>query len=106
MSLDQRGKGEEHRHKHEQERGFKIRNRRNKLFGAWVAQTHLGLAGDALAAYAKEVVMADFESPGDDDVIAKVRADLAAKDVEMGDTQVAARLAEFELEARQQVMSE
>ena len=46
--------------------GFKIRNRRNKLFGLWVAQTKLGLSGDEAASYAKDVVMADFELPGDD----------------------------------------
>ena len=61
-----RERGEETKYKHDLELGFKIRNRRNKLFGLWVAQEHLGLAGDAAAAYAKDVVMADFELPGDE----------------------------------------
>ena len=64
-TFDERERGEETKFKHSLELDFKIRNRRNKLFGLWVAQTKLGLPGDEAAAYAKDVVMADFELPGD-----------------------------------------
>ena len=77
-TFDERERGEETKYKHDLELGFKIRNRRNKLFGLWIAQTYLGLAGDEAAAYAKDVVMADFELPGDDDMLGKVKADLDA----------------------------
>ena len=63
-TFDERERGEETKFKHDLELGFKIRNRRNKLFGLWVAQDHLGLTGDAAVSYAKDVVMADFELPG------------------------------------------
>ena len=76
-TFDDRERGEETKFKHDLELGFKIRNRRNKLFGLWVAQTYLGLSGDEACRYAKDVVMADFELPGDDDMIGKVKADLA-----------------------------
>ena len=33
----------------------------------------MGIAGEDAEAYAKQVVMADFEEPGDDDVLRKVR---------------------------------
>ena len=69
---------EETRFKHDQELLFKARNRGNKMFGLWVAE-QLGLTGEAAASYAKDVVMADFEMPGDDDIFTKVKADLAAK---------------------------
>ena len=68
-TFDDRERGEETKFKHDLELGFKIRNRRNKLFGLWVAQTYLGLSGDEAGRYAKDVVMADFELPGDDDML-------------------------------------
>ena len=39
------------------------------------------MTGDAATAYAKEVVAADFEEAGDDDVLRKVLGDLTAKGV-------------------------
>ena len=86
--------------------GFKIRNRRNKLFGLWVAETHLGLSGDAAASYAKDVVMADFELPGDDDMLDKVKADLAKAGKSVSDHQLDKHLKELEAAARAQVMAE
>ena len=78
-TFDERERGEETKYKHDLELGFKIRNRRNKLFGLWVAQSSSGSSGDAATAYAKEVVMADFELPGDSDMIDKVKVDLAKR---------------------------
>lgn len=105
-TFEDRERGEETRFKHELELGFKIRNRRNKMFGLWVAQDHLGLAGDAAVAYAKDVVMADFELPGDADMLAKVQADLGRAGKQVSDHSLEKRLSEFEREARQQVMAE
>ena len=59
--FDERGKEFEARFKHDQEFAFKVTARRNKLLGLWAAR-HLGLAGAAAEAYAKEVVAADFSS--------------------------------------------
>ena len=66
---------------------FKANARRNKLLGAWAAQK-LGLAGPDADAYAKEVVMADFEEAGDDDVFRKVRKDFDAKGVKQSDQDI------------------
>src|ERR1700712_257343 len=62
---------------HDADMQFKIMNRRNKLLGLWAAGLS-GKSGDDAAAYAKEVVAADFEEPGDEDVFRKVRKDLDA----------------------------
>lgn len=105
-AFDDREKSEEAKFKHGQELDFKVRNRRNKLFGLWLAENHLGKSGDTAADYAKEVVMADFDEPGDDDVLAKVKADLAAASVEISDHTLEKQLADLEVEARAQVMSE
>ena len=105
-TFNERERGEETRYKHDLELGFKIRNRRNKLFGLWVAQTYLGLSGDEAVSYAKDVVMADFELPGDHDMIGKVQADLANAGKTATDHHLEKELKALEAAARQQVMAE
>ena len=55
---------------------------RTQFFAKWVAG-QLELSGDDAEAYAKSVIRADLQEPGDQDVIAKVKADLAAKGIEI-----------------------
>ena len=74
-TFDKREEGFEKQFAHDEELQFKAMARRNKLLGLWAA----GIP-DA-DAYAKEVVMADFEEAGDDDVLHKVAKDLADKGV-------------------------
>jgi hypothetical protein len=76
-SFDDRRKGFESKWAHDADMQFKIMARRNKLLGLWAAG-ELGKTGDAALAYAKEVIAADFEEPGDEDVFRKVRGDLPA----------------------------
>ena len=76
--FDEREKAFENKFKKDQELQFKVTNRRNKLLGQWAAGL-LGKTGADAEAYAKEVVMSDFEKAGDDDVAAKVAGDLAGK---------------------------
>jgi hypothetical protein len=104
-TFDERKRAEESRYKHDQELMFKARNRGNRMFGRWVAE-QLGLSGDAADSYAKDVVVADFESPGDDDIFTKVRPDLAAKSIEISDHVLQKRLAEFRDLALQQIKTE
>jgi hypothetical protein len=104
--FDERGKGEEQRFKLNEELRFKARNRRNRIFGQWIAITYLGLEDQAAADYAKDVVMSDFEAPGDHDMLEKVKADLAKAGATVSDHTLAKQLGEFEIQARQQVMSE
>ena len=80
--FDDRKRHEEVRFKHDQELAFKARNRGNRMFGLWVAE-RLGLSGEEAAAYAKDVVLADFDSPGDEDIFTKVKADLEAKSIDI-----------------------
>lgn len=105
-SFNERERTEEAKFKHEQELAFKIRNRRNKLFGLWIAEEHLGLSGDAALAYAKDVVMADFDLPGDEDIFTKVKADLSKAGKSLSDHLLKKHLQECETIARNQVMSE
>jgi hypothetical protein len=73
--LDERKDGMDAKLAHDNELRFKVMNRRNKLLGLWAA-AKLGKTGEDASAYAKEVVKADFEEAGDDDVLRKVQKDL------------------------------
>ena len=86
-TFDKREEGFEKKFAHDEELRFKATARRNRLLGQWAAEK-LGLTGDAAAAYAKEVVMADFEEAGDDDVFRKVRKGLDDKGVTQSDHQI------------------
>jgi hypothetical protein len=66
---------------------FRAMARRNKLLGLWAAEK-LGKSGEDADAYAKEVVRADFEEAGDDDVLRKLRADFDAAGVAQSDVQI------------------
>jgi hypothetical protein len=104
-TFDDRERHEETRFKHQQELAFKARNRGNKLFGLWIAE-QLGLSDEAAENYAKDVVVADFDLPGDEDIFTKVRADLEAKSVEVSDHVLEKRLREFRETAAQQIKTE
>ncbi len=86
-TFDKREEGFEKKFAHDEELRFKATARRNKMLGAWAAEK-LGLSGDEAAAYAKEVVMSDFEEAGDHDVFRKVRQDFDAKGVAQSDHQI------------------
>jgi len=86
-TFDKREEGFEKKFALDEELRFKASARRNKMLGVWAAQK-LGLAGDEADAYAKAVVMADFEEAGDDDVLRKVRTDFEAKGVGLSDQQI------------------
>jgi len=90
-TFDKRQEGFEKKFALDEEQKFKAEARRNKLLGLWVADK-LGMSGDAAAAYAKEVVAADFEQPGDSDVVHKVMRDLAAKNVALTEQQLRAEM--------------
>ena len=101
-SFDKREEGFEKKFAMDEEQKFKAMARRNRLLGLWVAE-QLGLTGDAATAYAKEVVAADFEQPGDNDVVHKVMRDLAAKGVALTEPQLRAKMDELLLQAVAQV---
>jgi hypothetical protein len=86
-TFDKREEGFEKQFAHDEELRFKATSRRNKLLGLWAAEK-LGLSGPDADAYAKEVVLADFEEAGADDVLRKVRKDFDAKGVAETDQQI------------------
>lgn len=89
----------------DEELKFKARARRNKLLGLWAAEK-MGLAKAEAEDYAKSVVMADFEEPGDEDVFRKVRSDFDAKGVQQSDHQIRRTMDELMATAVEQVKKE
>ena len=77
-SFKERENAFENKYAHDAEMQFKAEARRNKLLGLWAAEL-LGKSGDEAAEYAKEVIKADFEEAGDEDVYRKVAGDLGDK---------------------------
>jgi hypothetical protein len=77
-TFDDRENAFEAKFAHDSEMQFRAEARRNKLVGLWAAGL-LGKTGDEAAAYAVEVVSADFEEAGDEDVVRKVAGDLGAR---------------------------
>jgi hypothetical protein len=102
-SFEDREKGFEAEFKRDQDLAFRVTARRNRLFGAWAAEK-LGLPADQVEPYARTVVDADFEKPGDGDVIEKVQKDLAAKGIAMTEPQLRAELDRAAVEAKRQLM--
>ncbi|OXT00870.1 hypothetical protein B7H23_08930 [Notoacmeibacter marinus] len=91
VSMNDREKGYEAKFAHDEELRFKATVRRNRLLGYWVAD-QTGKEGDEREAYAKEVIAADFEEAGDEDVFRKLRGDLPG---EVSDTDIRAKMQEL-----------
>jgi hypothetical protein len=101
-TFDKREEGFEKKFAHDEELKFKATARRNKLLGLWAAEK-LGLAGAAAEAYAKEVVSADFDEPGEDDVFRKIRKDFDAKGVAQSDHQIRRTMEQLMEQAIEQI---
>lgn len=98
-----REKGFERKYEMDQDQAFRVQARRDRLFGLWLAE-RFGLSGAEAETYAKEVIDSNFEKPGDEDMLDKVRADLKTRSVDIDDKELAAKLNACADEAYQQVV--
>lgn len=103
--FEKRKNAAESKFAHDEELMFKATARRNKLLGHWAAEK-MGITGEAADAYAKEVVLSDFEEKGDEDVFRKIRADFNAKNVDQSDHQIRRTMEELLVQAAEQVQKE
>ncbi|MCU0890799.1 MAG: DUF1476 domain-containing protein [Sandarakinorhabdus sp.] len=99
-TFDDRQKAFEAKFAHDNDLRFRILARRGKLIGLWAAEK-LGKSGELAEDYAKSVLLSDLEIPGDDDIIAKLLADLSPLGV--GENDIKAMLAEKLAQAETQV---
>jgi len=103
--FDDRKKGQEAKFAFDAESKFKAEARRNKLLGIWAAEL-MSLTGDEAKSYAAEVVAADFEEAGDEDVFRKVSSDLKAKGVSLDDAVIRQKMLQLAQTANEQIASE
>jgi hypothetical protein len=103
-TFDQRKDAFENKFAHDEELRFKATARRNKLLGLWAAEK-LGKDGADADAYAKAVVVADFEEAGDDDVLRKVSGDFAAGGVSVGDDEIRRVMGELLIRAAEEIQA-
>ena len=101
-AFNDREKGFERKYEFDEHQRFRTQARRDKLFGQWAA-TQLGLSGATAEAYVLAVVDSNFEAPGDDDMLNKVRKDFADNKLRVSDTEIKARLSAAHDEAARQV---
>lgn len=104
-TLKDRGEGFENKFARDQELEFRVTARRNRLVGLWAAEK-LGRTGEAAEAYAREVVQADLEEAGDEDVVRKLMADFDAAGILVSRAELAEVLAAKRAEARAQILGE
>jgi len=90
---------------HDQALQFKVEARRNKMLGLWAAGL-MGLEGEEADAYAKTVIRADLEEPGDEDVFRKIRGDLDKAKVEQSDHQIRRHMDEMLAKAVDEIQNE
>jgi hypothetical protein len=79
--FDEREKGFERKFQQDQEFAFKVRSRRNRLVARWAADL-LGKTGADADAYIASIVSAELQHHGEEQVVAKLVADLAAKGID------------------------
>jgi hypothetical protein len=99
-TFDKREEGFENQFVHDEELRFKAMARRNKMLGLWAAGI-LGKTGADAEAYAKEIVLAEFEEGGDDAIARKLLKDLQAKGIT--EQQIRTRMTELLAEAIAQI---
>ncbi|GAK44704.1 HpcH/HpaI aldolase [Tepidicaulis marinus] len=104
-SFSDREKAYENKFAHDAELRFKAQARRNKALGLWAASL-LGKTGAEAEAYAAEVVKADLEEAGEEDVFRKVRGDFDAAGVDQSDHQIRRQMAELLVAAAEQIEKE
>ena len=101
-SFDDRENAFEAKFAHDADMQFKAEARRNKLLGLWAAEL-MGKSGDAATTYAAEVIKADMEEPGEEDVYRKVAGDLGDK---ADEATIRAKMASLMAEAKTQLLDE
>jgi len=104
-SFEDRRKDFEKKYEHDEEIKFKTIARRNRLLGEWVAKK-IGMDESNIKEYARQVVMADFAEPGDQDVIRKVMADLTAASSNISEETLISKMQELLEVAKDQIMNQ
>ncbi len=102
-TFDEREKAQEAKFAHDAQLLFKAEARRNKYLATWVAEL---IGKSDVESYISEVISADFEEAGDEDVFRKVKADLEEAGAKVSDEDLRAKMDELLAKAKEEVLKE
>ena len=105
-SFDERERGEEAKFAHDASLRFRAEARRNKHLAHWASAQMDVTGADDIANYVAEVIAADMAQSGHDDVVRKIVADLTAKGISIEARDIEAKIAEFDIKARSEILAE
>lgn len=103
--FDDRKDAFEKKYAHDAEMMFKAEARACKLFGRWLGP-QLGFSESETEAYAKDIIGANLEEPGFDDVLRFVMPDIEKKGLTLSRTEVERKLNALYDDAKVQLMKE
>ncbi|MCP1169613.1 DUF1476 domain-containing protein [Limimaricola litoreus] len=101
-TFDERERAFEAKFAHDAEMKFRAEARRNRMLGFWAAGL-LGKEGDEAATYTREVIKAEFQEAGEDDVFRKLRRDIGHL---LSDEEIREKMAEFTVLAKAELVEE
>lgn len=104
-TFDDREKGFESKFALDQDQEFRAMARRNKLLGLWAAEK-MGLSAESAEDYAKAVVRADFEQPGEEDVFRKIAGDFKGSGMTVSEGEIRSKMDELASAARDQIRND
>ena len=99
-TFNDREKGFEKKFANDQEAEFRISAKRNKLLASWVADL-LKFSEEQKKNYITDVIKADFQESGDEDVFRKIKKDLEGKSIQ--DTEIRKKMSEFLEAAKKEI---
>jgi hypothetical protein len=102
-TFDDRERAFEAKYARDEDMAFRIIARRNRLLGEWAARL-MGLSEAETDAYAKEVIRADFEEAGDEDVVRKLLGDLTGAQIDITEDKIREAIGHKTIEAKRQLM--
>ena len=85
--FDERGQNFEKKFQIDQELKFKVEARSNKYLGEW-ASSQLGKSKEDVQKYIQEIIKADMEEAGSEDVFRKIKKDFQAASLNIEDSEI------------------
>jgi hypothetical protein len=105
MDMHDREKALENKFAHDQQTEFRIEARASRLIGLWAAEK-LGLQGADIESYARDVITANLDEPGYDDVKRKILKDFDDRNMDFSDHMIDTIIERKITEARKQIESD
>jgi hypothetical protein len=84
---------------------FKAEARGCKLFGLWLSEK-IGLEGEEANSYAADIIGANLEEPGFNDVLRFISPDVKKHNLDMSDEEILLKIEEFYAIAQEQIKNE